>query len=103
MVSIGKSYRIGYRPGNPANQLWISSFRAVQVVPQADAGIWTFLSYSLISEETVLDQNTTVPGYAVARPMVSAGLVMWPRVDCTFITLEDLSWAWRSRENVGFM
>ena len=62
-----------------------------------------------ISEEIVLDQNTTIPGYAVARPMascleagrsfrsydllpfvaeVSAGLVMHPRVDCTFTTLE---------------
>ena len=65
-----------------------------------------------ISEEIVLDQNTTIPGYAVARPMVtllqrdwevvshvcldtdssaqvSASLVMHPRVDCTFTTLED--------------
>lgn len=60
-----------------------------QAVPLDQAGIWTLLSYSLISEEIVLDQNTTIPGYAVARPMVSAGLVMHPRVDCTFTTLEE--------------
>ncbi|CAJ1401260.1 unnamed protein product, partial [Effrenium voratum] len=60
-----------------------------QAVALVDAGMWTLLSYSLISEQIVLDQNTTVPGYAVAREMVSAGLVMWPRVDCDFITLEE--------------
>ncbi|CAJ1337836.1 unnamed protein product, partial [Effrenium voratum] len=63
-----------------------------QAVALVDAGMWTLLSYSLISEQIVLDQNTTVPGYAVAREMVSAGLVMWPRVDCDFITLEEKRW-----------
>lgn len=70
-------------------QFSLAAVNPPQVVPLSEAGQWTFLSYELISEEIVLDQNTTVPGYAVARPMVSAGLVMWPKEQCTFITLEE--------------
>eukprot|EP00434_Breviolum_minutum_P017959 symbB.v1.2.015837.t1/scaffold1189.1/size132999/2 len=77
--------------GVPAKyyQFSLAAVNPPQAVPLSEAGQWTFLSYSLISENIILDQNTTVPGYAVARPMVSADLVMWSKVDCTFITLEE--------------
>eukprot|EP00913_Durusdinium_trenchii_P017665 g16604.t1 len=79
--------------GIPAQryQFSLAAQNPPQVVSLAEAGIWTFLSYSLISEAIVLDQNTTVPSYAVARSMVSAGLVMWPKKECDFITLEARS------------
>ncbi|CAE8727790.1 unnamed protein product [Polarella glacialis] len=55
----------------------------------ADPGTWYLLSYSLVSERIVLDQNTSVPSYNIAREMVLASLVMWPKVECEFRTLEE--------------
>eukprot|EP00930_Biecheleria_cincta_P035419 TRINITY_DN24361_c0_g2_i1.p1 TRINITY_DN24361_c0_g2~~TRINITY_DN24361_c0_g2_i1.p1 ORF type:complete len:3364 (+),score=509.29 TRINITY_DN24361_c0_g2_i1:80-10171(+) len=61
-----------------------------QAVVALDAGSWTILSFSLISEQLVLDQNTTINSFAVAMPMVSAKLIAHPKTDCIFVPVESI-------------
>ena len=51
-------------PGN------FTKFLATAEKKPVAAGPWRPWHPAKISENIILDQNTTVPGYAVARPMV---------------------------------
>jgi hypothetical protein len=56
------------------------------VLPEGSAGEWVIQTFSLVSERSPLDFNTTIASYPVGRPMLDAGLVMHPKVPCSFLS-----------------
>jgi hypothetical protein len=58
-----------------------------QAVSEDNAGHWTFNSYELLSEQIVLDYQTSVNGTSVNNPMIFADVVAPPKKDCWFTTL----------------
>lgn len=60
-----------------------------QQVSQVYAGTWVYYAYEVVSKENSIDYQTTVTGYAVNVPMVSARLVAPPKVPCTFLSAAE--------------
>jgi len=67
------------------------TLNAVNPPAPGPGGTWTIISYSIVSERLVLDQNTTLNGFQVATQMTAAYLVMHPNQSCVFNTPQAMA------------